>query len=62
MSIVDYKALQDSLSPEDIKSILEPFGTAVKETEQYIIFPTFCHNKEGGSHKFKGFSFKREYN
>lgn len=51
MSIIDYKALQDSLSPEDIKSILEPFGTAAKETEQYIIFPTFCHNKEGGSHK-----------
>lgn len=48
---MNYKEMQDSLSPEDIKDILEPFGKCVRETENYLIFPTFCHNKEGGSHK-----------
>lgn len=47
-----FKELRDQLSDGQIKEILEQFNVeAVNETENFIVFPTCCHNLEGGSPK-----------
>lgn len=52
MSDIDFKALREQLTPEDIKRILGYFNVLPKdEKSNYIIFPTCCHNLEGGSPK-----------
>ena len=52
MSDINFRELREKLSTEDIKRILSKEGvTPVKETEQYLIFPTVCHNITGGSPK-----------
>ena len=44
--------IKESLQPDDIKKILSEFGVfPVKEETEYYIFPTVCHNLEGGSAK-----------
>ena len=44
--------LKNMLTPEDIQRILAEYGVSpVQETEQYLIYPTVCHNLEGGSPK-----------
>lgn len=49
MNLMD---LKDSLEPENIKQILSEFGVyPVREETEYFVFPTVCHNVEGGSHK-----------
>ena len=49
---VNFKELREKLSPDDIKSILAQYDVKpVKESEQYLIFPTVCHNVYGGSPK-----------
>lgn len=46
------KDLRMQLSEEDIKALLAPYGGFVEmETETALIFPTICHNLEGGSPK-----------
>jgi hypothetical protein len=48
-SIKDYR---DSLTSEDIKNILKKFDVdPVRENELLLIYPTVCHNIEGGSPK-----------
>jgi hypothetical protein len=49
---MDFKDMRDSLTPDQIKEILEKYGVnSVHENKMYIQFPTCCHNIEGGSHK-----------
>lgn len=49
---MDFKELREQLTDEMIKSILIQFNVEpVLETAQEIIFPTCCHNLEGGSPK-----------
>ena len=55
--IVGNKDLQEKYSL--YKSQLE---VKVEESKVNVIFDTPSFSGEGGSHKFKGFSFKREYN
>lgn len=55
--IVGNKDLQDKYSL--YKSQLE---VKVEESNVNVIFDTPSFSGEGGNHKFKGFSFKREYN
>lgn len=44
--------MRESLTPEQIKEILEKYGVNyVHENQLYIQYPTCCHNIEGGSHK-----------
>lgn len=46
------KDLRMQLNEEDIKALLAPYGGFVEmETENALIFPTICHNLEGGSPK-----------
>jgi len=46
------KDLRMQLTEEDIKGLLAPYGGFVEmETENAIVFPTICHNIEGGSPK-----------
>lgn len=49
---INFKELREKLSSEDVKRILLNQGVqAVKETDEYIIYPTVCHNISGGSPK-----------
>lgn len=49
---IDFKALREQLTDETIKDILEQFDVEPQyETPDAIIFPTCCHNLEGGSPK-----------
>lgn len=44
--------LREQLTPEDIKSILAQYQVyPYTENSAYIVFPTCCHNLEGGSPK-----------
>ena len=44
--------IKESLEPENIKQILSEFGVfPIREETDYFVFPTVCHNVEGGSHK-----------
>lgn len=46
------RELREELSDELIKDILSQFNVEPRlETENYIVFPTCCHNLEGGSPK-----------
>ena len=46
------KELRMKLTPDDIKMIMAKFEvSAVEEKENFIIFPTACHNLSGGSPK-----------
>lgn len=49
MNLMDIKA---TLEPDDIKKILSEFGVfPVREETEHFVFPTVCHNLEGGSPK-----------
>ena len=49
---MDFKELRDQLTDEAIKDILAQFNVEpVEENENEIVFPTCCHNLEGGSPK-----------
>lgn len=49
---MNFKELREQLTDEMIKSILIQFNVeAVAETADTVIFPTCCHNLEGGSPK-----------
>ena len=49
---IDFTSLKEQLSPSDICQILGNYGVAPrKDTINYIIFPTCCHNLVGGSSK-----------
>lgn len=49
---MDFKELREQLTDESIKNILAQFNVeVVDENENYIVFPTCCHNLEGGSPK-----------
>lgn len=49
---MEIKDMRESLTPEQIKEILEKYGVNyVHENQLYIQYPTCCHNIEGGSHK-----------
>lgn len=49
---MDFKELRNQLSDEMVKSILAQFNVEpVRETSDTIVFPTCCHNLEGGSPK-----------
>ena len=49
---MDIRELRDELTDESIKEILAQFNVEpVDENEDRIIFPTCCHNLEGGSPK-----------
>ncbi len=44
--------LREDLVPADILDILSKYEIyPVSETPQYFVFPTVCHNLDGGSHK-----------
>lgn len=46
------KDLRMQLSEDDIKNLLAKYGVYTQaETDKALIFPTACHNLEGGSHK-----------
>lgn len=50
--MIDFRALREQLADETIKNILAQFNVEpVDEDENKIIFPTCCHNLEGGSPK-----------
>lgn len=50
--MIDFKQLREQLTDEMVKNILAQFNVMpVRETENEIIFPTCCHNLEGGSPK-----------
>lgn len=50
--MVDFKDLREQLSDDSIKDILGQFNVEpILEDEEKIIFPTCCHNLEGGSPK-----------
>lgn len=50
--MIDFQALREQLTDESIKDILIQFGVEPTfEDESKIIFPTCCHNLEGGSPK-----------
>ena len=49
---MNFKDLREELTDESIKDILAQFNVEpVEENEDRIIFPTCCHNLEGGSPK-----------
>lgn len=49
---MNFKELREQLTDESIKNILLQFNVEpVDETTDFIIFPTCCHNLEGGSPK-----------
>lgn len=49
---MNFKDLRDELTDESIKEILAQFNVEpVDEDDERIIFPTCCHNLEGGSPK-----------
>lgn len=44
--------IKETLEPENIKQILSEFGVfPVREETEHFVFPTVCHNLEGGSPK-----------
>ena len=44
--------IKETLDPQNIKQILSEFGIyPVREDTDYFVFPTVCHNIEGGSPK-----------
>jgi hypothetical protein len=46
------KDLREQITVENIKDILTLYGVdAVHENDEFLVFPTVCHNTEGGSHK-----------
>ena len=50
--MISIRDLREQLSDEMIKDILAQYDVSpVTETEDYIIFPTCCHNLKGGSPK-----------
>lgn len=52
--MASFKELRDQLQPEDIIKVLGEYGYSPvynKETSDFIIFPTCCHNHSGGSPK-----------
>jgi hypothetical protein len=50
--MINFKELREQLTDESIKEILAQFNVEpVDETAEAIIFPTCCHNLEGGSPK-----------
>lgn len=50
--MIDFKELREQLTDDSIKDILGQFNVdPVLEDEEKIIFPTCCHNIEGGSPK-----------
>ena len=49
---INFKELREQLTDEQIKSLLLQFNVEPEEeTADYIVFPTCCHNLEGGSPK-----------
>ena len=49
---INFRELRNNLQPEDIKRILAKYGVAPHyENEKIIIYPTVCHNLDGGSNK-----------
>lgn len=52
MAAINLKALRESLTPDNIKEILEKYDIEPKyENNLYIQYPTCCHNINGGSYK-----------
>lgn len=50
--MISFRELREQMSDEMIKSVLAQFNVEpVEETDNEIIFPTCCHNLEGGSAK-----------
>lgn len=50
--MINFKELREQLTDETIKNILGQFNVEpVSETSDFIVFPTCCHNLEGGSAK-----------
>jgi hypothetical protein len=46
------KDLREQITVENIKDILSLYGVdPVHENEEFLVFPTACHNIDGGSHK-----------
>lgn len=49
---LDFRALREQLTDESVKNVLLQFNVEpVLETEDVIVFPTCCHNLDGGSAK-----------
>lgn len=52
MSSVNFKQIKEELSSDDIIHILNKFDVkCIKDTDNYCIFPTVCHNLNSGSPK-----------
>ena len=50
--MISFKELREQLTDESIKNILGQFNVEpAEETSDFIVFPTCCHNLEGGSNK-----------
>lgn len=50
--VINFESLREQLTDERIKDILHQYDVdPVHENEDYIIFPTCCHNLSGGSPK-----------
>lgn len=46
------KDLREQITAENIKDILALYGVdPAHENDEFLVFPTVCHNVEGGSHK-----------
>ena len=59
---MDYKSIIESLSPQDIINIFKKIGvTRYKETEDYIIFPTICHNEDADAASMKLYYYKNSH-
>lgn len=44
--------LKDALEPEDIKRVLLEYGISpIQQTEEFLVYPTVCHNLSAGSPK-----------
>lgn len=61
--MITFKELREQLTPEDIKHLLRDYNVEpYRETKNYIVYRTCCHNLTGGSHKLyyykKNFMFK----
>ncbi len=52
MSNIDFEELREKLTPDDILRILARYDVSpVRETSSSFVFPTCCHNLDGGSNK-----------
>ena len=59
---IDFTSLKEQLSPSDICRILGEYGVAPrKDTINYIVFPTCCHNLVGGSSKLYYYKDSRSF-